>query len=66
MIKILIYNQFFLFGISGVDHLRLSPLHYLPYKIFTFAGKVVAVTLNLGIETNFSGAALVFPSGKQQ
>ena len=28
MIKILIYNQYFLLGISGVDHLRLSALHY--------------------------------------
>ena len=30
MIKILIYNQYFLLDISGVDHLRLS---YLPYII---------------------------------
>ena len=27
MIKILIYNQYFLLGISGVDHLSLSALH---------------------------------------
>ena len=27
MIKILIYNQYFLLGISGVDHIRLSTLH---------------------------------------
>ena len=26
MIKILIYNQYFLLGISGIDHLRLSAL----------------------------------------
>ena len=27
MIKILMYNQYFLLGISGVDHLSLSALH---------------------------------------
>ena len=27
MIKILIYDQYFLLGISGVDHLSLSALH---------------------------------------
>ena len=27
MIKILIYDQYFLLGISGADHLSLSALH---------------------------------------
>ena len=27
MVKILIYNQYFFLGISGVDHLRLSTIH---------------------------------------
>ena len=33
MIKILIYNQYFLLGISGVDHLSLSALHMSYMKI---------------------------------
>ena len=32
MIKILIYNQYFLLDISGVDHLRLSAFHKLKQK----------------------------------
>ena len=27
IVKILIYNQYFLLDISGVDHIRLSTLH---------------------------------------
>ena len=43
MLKILIYNQYFLLGISSVDHLSLSTLHKQAQEVI-FSRKTVKVS----------------------